>query len=51
MVAGNEQVLITAAVAEDVPEELIATVFHVKHGEVSADQSAHAAAEGGASNG
>ena len=51
MVAGNEQVLITAAVAEDVPEELIATVFHVKHGEVSADQAAHAAAEGGASNG
>jgi DNA replication and repair protein RecF len=45
MVAGNEQVLITAAVAEDVPEELIATVFHVKQGEVSAD------AEGGASNG
>jgi len=35
MVAGNEQVLITAAVAEDVPEELIATVFHVKQGEVS----------------
>mgnify|MGYP000175570770 FL=1 len=35
MVAGNEQVLITAAVAEDVPEELIATVFHVKHGEVT----------------
>lgn len=35
MVARNEQVLITAAVAEDVPEELIATVFHVKHGEVS----------------
>jgi len=35
MVAGNEQVLITAAVAEDVPAELIATVFHVKHGEVS----------------
>ena len=51
MVAGNEQVLITAAVAEDVPEELIATVFHVKHGEVSADQAAHAAAEGGATNG
>lgn len=45
MVAGNEQVLITAAVAEDVPEELIATVFHVKHGEVSADS------EGGAANG
>ena len=35
MVAENEQVLITAAVAEDVPEELIATVFHVKHGEVT----------------
>lgn len=51
MVAGNEQVLITAAVAEDVPEELIATVFHVKHGEVSTDQAAHAAAEGGATNG
>jgi DNA replication and repair protein RecF len=51
MVAGNEQVLITAAVAEDVPEELIATVFHVKHGEVSADQDAHAAAEDGATNG
>ena len=45
MVAGNEQVLITAAVAEDVPEELIATVFHVKHGEVSADS------DGGAENG
>ena len=39
MVAGNEQVLITAAVAEDVPEELIATVFHVKHGEVSGTES------------
>ena len=51
MVAGNEQVLITAAVAEDVPEELIATVFHVKHGEVSADKAAHANAEGGATNG
>ena len=35
MVASNEQVLITAAVAEDVPQELIATVFHVKQGEVS----------------
>ena len=51
MVAGNEQVLITAAVAEDVPEELIATVFHVKHGEVSAGQDSQAAAEGGATNG
>lgn len=35
MVANNEQVLITAAVAEDVPEELVATVFHVKQGEVT----------------
>lgn len=57
MVSGNEQVLITAAVAEDVPEELIATVFHVKHGEVSSDSganaeaSAGAKAEGGATNG
>lgn len=39
MVAGNEQVLISAAVAEDVPEELVATVFHVKHGEVSGAES------------
>ncbi|MCX8528876.1 MAG: DNA replication/repair protein RecF [Rhodoluna sp.] len=44
MVAGNEQVLITAAVAEDVPQELIATVFHVKHGEVSAVAAPEAAA-------
>ena len=53
MVAGNEQVLITAAVAEDVPEELIATVFHVKHGEVSAaaDANTDANTEGGATNG
>ena len=35
MVANNEQVLITAAVAEDVPEELVASVFHVKQGEVT----------------
>jgi DNA replication and repair protein RecF len=35
MVLGNEQVLITAAVAEDIPAELIATVFHVKQGTVS----------------
>jgi DNA replication and repair protein RecF len=35
MVAENEQVLITAAVAEDIPAELVATVFHVKQGEVS----------------
>ncbi len=38
MVATNEQVLITAAVAEDIPSELVATVFHVKHGEVSAGE-------------
>ena len=36
MVAENEQVLITAAVAEDVPKQLVATVFHVKNGVVSA---------------
>jgi DNA replication and repair protein RecF len=35
MVKNNEQVLITAAVAEDVPVELVATVFNVKAGEVS----------------
>lgn len=34
LVADNEQVLITAAVAEDVPEQLNATVFHVKRGSV-----------------
>jgi DNA replication and repair protein RecF len=36
MVSENEQVLITAAVAEDVPKQLVATVFHVKSGVVSA---------------
>ena len=35
MVAENEQVLITAAVADDVPKQLVATVFHVKSGVVS----------------
>jgi DNA replication and repair protein RecF len=35
MVKNNEQVLITAAVAEDVPVELVATVFNVRAGEVS----------------
>jgi DNA replication and repair protein RecF len=35
MVLDNEQVLITAAVAEDVPKELNATLFHVEHGTVS----------------
>ncbi len=35
MVANNEQVLITAAVAEDVPAELVATVFHVEGGVVT----------------
>lgn len=34
MVKENEQVLITAAVAEDVPKDLVATVFHVKAGVV-----------------
>jgi len=35
MVKENEQVLITAAVEEDVPKDLIATVFHVSAGVVS----------------
>ena len=35
MVKNNEQVLITAAVAEDIPKELVATVFNVKAGEVT----------------
>lgn len=35
MVKENEQVLITAAVAEDIPKDLVATVFVVKAGEVS----------------
>lgn len=34
LVRDNEQVLITAAVAEDVPAELVAKVFNVKAGEV-----------------
>jgi DNA replication and repair protein RecF len=37
MVKENEQVLITAAVAEDIPKELVATVFHVKAGVVSVE--------------
>ncbi len=45
MVAANEQVLITAAVAEDVPNELVATVFHVKQGKVTADAEADSGAE------
>lgn len=32
IVKNNEQVLITAAVAEDVPQQLVATVFNVKAG-------------------
>lgn len=43
MVAENEQVLITAAVAEDVPRQLVATVFHVKSGVVSAEPAASGA--------
>ena len=35
LVAGNEQVLITAAVAEDIPEVLKAKRFDVRAGEVS----------------
>ena len=35
MVKENEQVLITAAVAEDIPKDLIATVFRVSAGVVS----------------
>lgn len=35
MVKNNEQVLITAAVAEDIPKQLVATVFNVKAGEVT----------------
>lgn len=35
MVKNNEQVLITAAVAEDIPKELVATVFNVKAGEIT----------------
>ena len=38
MVKDNEQVLITAAVAEDIPKDLIATVFHVRAGAVSASE-------------
>jgi DNA replication and repair protein RecF len=38
MVKQNEQVLITAAVAEDIPKDLIATVFHVKAGVVTSGE-------------
>ena len=38
MVKENEQVLITAAVEEDIPKELVATVFHVKAGVVANDK-------------
>lgn len=37
MVKTNEQVLITAAVAEDIPKELIATVFKVQAGVVTGE--------------
>jgi DNA replication and repair protein RecF len=43
LVADNEQVLITAAVAQDVPEALRAKVFHVEHGRVT-DQGGPAGA-------
>lgn len=45
MVLENEQVLITAAVAEDIPEKLISTVFNVSAGTVvsaGADQASGA---------
>jgi DNA replication and repair protein RecF len=38
MVKENEQVLITAAVAEDIPKELVATVFQVRAGVVTNDK-------------
>jgi DNA replication and repair protein RecF len=41
LVAGNEQVLITAAVAEDVPGALKASVFVVQSGEVAAGEVAN----------
>lgn len=47
MVAENEQVLITAAVAEDVPKQLVATVFHVKSGVVTAESPGEAGATNG----
>jgi DNA replication and repair protein RecF len=37
MVKTNEQVLITAAVAEDVPKDLVATLFTVREGVVSGE--------------
>jgi DNA replication and repair protein RecF len=37
MVKTNEQVLITAAVAEDVPKDLVATLFAVREGVVSGE--------------
>jgi DNA replication and repair protein RecF len=43
LVAGNEQVLITAAVAEDIPNALQAKRFDVKAGEVSASGDAESA--------
>lgn len=48
MVLENEQVLITAAVAEDIPEKLISTVFNVSAGTVVAAVAGHLA---GASDG
>ena len=37
MVKENEQVLITAAVAEDIPKDLVATLFHVRAGVVTSE--------------
>jgi DNA replication and repair protein RecF len=46
LVSDNEQVLITAAVAEDVPERLKAKMFHVKQGIVSDSPESQKAAGG-----
>jgi DNA replication and repair protein RecF len=40
-VADFEQTFITAAVAEDVPTQLMTQVFHVKKGTIQAGSSAH----------
>ncbi|MEY4262365.1 MAG: hypothetical protein RLY88_73 [Actinomycetota bacterium] len=39
LVSTNEQVLITAAVAEDVPQQLSAVIFEVRAGEISGGES------------
>jgi len=39
LIANNEQVLITAAVGEDVPQELSAVIFEVRAGEISGGEN------------